>query len=127
MADDFDFEALAGRLATHWGETGGTPKDKDGEIRVRMGKLSKQPWLGRTTATGVFCRGYVENKGDVLAPQVKQRVFDGVETLAKLLILNGLLKLPAKLTLAGCRLFQKSTIPISPRTRIQRSARQLPA
>jgi hypothetical protein len=28
-----------------------------------------------------------------LAPQVKQRVFDGRETLAKTLILNGLLKL----------------------------------
>ena len=27
-----------------------------------------------------------------LAPQVKQRVFDGAETLAKLLILNGLFK-----------------------------------
>ena len=43
MADDFDFEALAGRLPKHWGETGGTPKAKDGEIRVRMGKLSNQP------------------------------------------------------------------------------------
>jgi hypothetical protein len=32
----------------------------------------------------------IENK---LAPQVKQRVFHGPETLAKLLILNGLLKL----------------------------------
>jgi hypothetical protein len=40
----------------------------------------------------VFSRGYVENKGLVLAPQVKQRVFDGVETLAKRLILNDLLK-----------------------------------
>jgi len=70
VADDFDFEALAGRLAAHWGETGGTPKDKDGEIRVRTGKLSKRPWLGRGAATGAFCRGYVENKGDGLAPQV---------------------------------------------------------
>ena len=61
---------LRGAFAKHWGETGGTPKDKDGEIRVRTGKLSNRPWLGRAAPTGVFCRGYVENKGDVLAPQV---------------------------------------------------------
>jgi hypothetical protein len=30
-------------LAKHWGETGGTPADKDGEIRVRMGKFTNQP------------------------------------------------------------------------------------
>jgi hypothetical protein len=36
--------------------------------------------------------GYIETKGLVLAPQVKQRVFYGRETPAKVLILNGLLK-----------------------------------
>src|ERR1035437_9487251 len=54
----------------HWGETGGTLGDKDKEIRVRMGKFTKQPWLGCGAATGAFSRGYVENKGDSLAPQV---------------------------------------------------------
>jgi hypothetical protein len=58
-----------------------------------MGKDLKQPWLGRSPATGVFSRGYVETKGLNLAPQVKQRVFHGRKTLAKVLILNGLLKI----------------------------------
>src|ERR1039457_7671984 len=35
-----------------------------------MGKFTKQPGLGRGAATGVFTRGYVENKGVNLAPQV---------------------------------------------------------
>src|ERR1035437_1920907 len=35
-----------------------------------MGKDFKQPWLGRSAANGVFSRGYVENKGLKLAPQV---------------------------------------------------------
>src|ERR1017187_1344724 len=35
-----------------------------------MGKDLKQPWLGRGSATGVFSRGCVENKGLILAPQV---------------------------------------------------------
>src|ERR1035437_10360517 len=47
-----------------------TPADKDGEIRVRTSKFTKRPWLGRGAATGVFCSGYVENKGLQLAPQV---------------------------------------------------------
>src|ERR1035437_2520116 len=61
----------------HWGETGGTlgdkdkdkDKDKNKEIRVRTGKFTKQSWLGCAAATGVFAKG--------LAPQVKQKVFDG--------------------------------------------------
>jgi hypothetical protein len=52
----------------HWEDFGGTPEGKDGEIRVRMGKSTSEPLHGRNAATGVFCRGYVENKGDVLAP-----------------------------------------------------------
>ena len=35
-----------------------------------MGKDRKQPWLGRSAATVVFSRGYVETKGLNLAPQV---------------------------------------------------------
>ena len=61
---------LHGPLADHWGDFGGTPHGKDGEIRVRMGKFIKQPWLGRGWTTGVFSRRYVENKGLSLAPQV---------------------------------------------------------
>jgi hypothetical protein len=38
-----------------------------------MGKFTKQPWLGRGAATGVFSRGYVEKKGLVLAPQEEHR------------------------------------------------------
>jgi len=57
-------------LPTHWGDSGGTPADKDGEIRVRMGNSRFQPWLGRGAATGVFSRGCVETKGFELAPQV---------------------------------------------------------
>jgi hypothetical protein len=34
-----------------------------------MGKSTSEPLHGRNAATGMFCRGYVENKGDVLAPQ----------------------------------------------------------
>jgi hypothetical protein len=49
--------------AKHWGETGGTPADKDGEIRVRMGKSRFGGLLGRGAATGVFCRGCGETKG----------------------------------------------------------------
>jgi hypothetical protein len=74
------------------GDSGGTPEGKDGEIRVRMGKFYCQPWLGRGATTGVFGRGCVETKGLKLAPQVKQRVFHAGETLAKLLIPDGLLK-----------------------------------
>ena len=57
-------------FAKHWGETGGTLGVKDGEIRVRMGNSQFEPRRRRTTTTGVFCRGYVENKGVNLAPQV---------------------------------------------------------
>src|ERR1035437_5683226 len=32
-----------GAFAKHWGETGGTLGDKDKEIRVRMGKFTKEP------------------------------------------------------------------------------------
>src|ERR1039457_6624800 len=35
-----------------------------------MGKFTKQPGLGRGAATGVFARGYVDNKGLRVAPQV---------------------------------------------------------
>lgn len=54
----------------HWGDSEGTPADKDGEIRVRMGKSRFQARRGRDAATGVFSMGYVETKGDGLAPQV---------------------------------------------------------
>jgi hypothetical protein len=40
------------RLAKYWGDSGGTPADKDGEIRVRMGKLSNPPWVGRPRTPG---------------------------------------------------------------------------
>jgi hypothetical protein len=33
-------------LAEHWGDSGGTPEGKDGEIRVRTGKFKFHPWLG---------------------------------------------------------------------------------
>ncbi len=56
-------------LAKHWGDSGGTPADKDKEIRVRTGKSKFQLYPGHGAPTGVLCRGYVENKGDVLAPQ----------------------------------------------------------
>ena len=48
----------------------GTPEGKDGEIWVRRGNSKFEPRRGRGSATGVFSRGYVENKGDSLAPQV---------------------------------------------------------
>src|SRR3954447_14072097 len=35
-----------------------------------MGNSEFQPASGHTTTTGVFCRGYVENTGVKLAPQV---------------------------------------------------------
>src|ERR1039458_5295569 len=35
-----------------------------------MGNSQFQPARGHNAATGVFSRGYVENKGDILAPQV---------------------------------------------------------
>src|ERR1039458_6385334 len=63
----------------HWGETGGTlgdkDKDKDKEIRVRTGKFTKQSWLGCAAATGVFAKGYVENKGLKLAPRASKGYF----------------------------------------------------
>ena len=54
----------------HWGDFGGPQRARMGKFGLRMGKLSKQPWPGRGMATGVFCRGYVENKGVNVAPQV---------------------------------------------------------
>ena len=61
---------ILAHLAKHWGETGGTPKDKDGEIRVKMGKSGFQARLGRRAPTGVSARGCVETEGLDLAPQV---------------------------------------------------------
>jgi hypothetical protein len=52
------------------GETGGTPACTDGSIWVRMGNANFEPPRGRDAANHVFCRGYAENKGDILAPQV---------------------------------------------------------
>ena len=54
-------------FATHWGDSGGTRDGKDGEIRVRTGKFTKQTCRGRGAPTGVLCRGCVENKGVRLA------------------------------------------------------------
>jgi hypothetical protein len=56
-------------LREDWGESGGTPRGKDGEIRVRMGNSAFQPWLGHDAATGVFSIGCVETKGLKLAPR----------------------------------------------------------
>src|ERR1019366_7293326 len=56
----------------HWGETGGTLGDKDKEIRVRMGKFTKQPWSARGATTGVFSKRCVGNKGLSLAPRMCQ-------------------------------------------------------
>ena len=50
-----------------------TPEGKDGEIRVRMGKFYFQPWVGRGATTGVFGRGYAENKRLRLAPREEHR------------------------------------------------------
>src|ERR1039458_610758 len=61
------FLPLGGKLG-HLGDKD-KDKDKDKEIRVRT--------LGCAAATGVFAKGYIENKGLKLAPQVKQKVFDG--------------------------------------------------
>lgn len=55
-------EALGGNWGYPWG-------DKDEEIRVRMGKFTKQPWRGRGAASGVSFIGYVGNKGLNLAPR----------------------------------------------------------
>src|SRR6478672_9421520 len=35
-----------------------------------MGNSQFRPWRRRTSATGVFCKGYVEKEGLNLAPQV---------------------------------------------------------
>jgi hypothetical protein len=61
---------LHGAFAKHWGETGGTPADKDKEIRVRTGKFKKRAWSARNAATGAFSKAYDETKGLNLAPQV---------------------------------------------------------
>jgi hypothetical protein len=60
-------------FAKHWGDFGGTPEGKDGEIRVRTGKLKFQPWLWCGAANGAFCRGCVETTGLYLAPQGRLR------------------------------------------------------
>lgn len=57
-----------------------------------MGKFTIERRPARDAPCGVLSKAYIENKGVNLAPQVKQRVFDGRETLAKLLIINGLIK-----------------------------------
>ena len=62
--------ALLCPFAKHWRDSGGTPAAKDGEIRVRTGKFTKQPRLGCDAATGVFCSRCVDNKGVRFAPQV---------------------------------------------------------
>ena len=56
--------------AKHWGDSGGTPAGKDGEIRVRMGNSQFEPPHGRGATTGVFSREYVETKEVSVAPQV---------------------------------------------------------
>ena len=38
-----------------------------------MGNFSKQPWLGRSPATVVFSRGYVEKEGLKLAPREERK------------------------------------------------------
>ena len=52
------------------GDFGGTRDGKDGEIRVGTGKFTERPTSRRGAATSVFCRGYADNKGLSLAPQV---------------------------------------------------------
>ena len=61
---------LERRIVNHWGDFGGTPHGKDGEIRVRMGKFTKQSWPTRDAATYAFSKTCVGNKGVSLAPQV---------------------------------------------------------
>ena len=63
-------EAAHGRLRERWGETGGTPRDKDKEIRVRTGN-SRFKAVSRMSAPKrrVFY-GVVEYERLVLAPQV---------------------------------------------------------
>jgi hypothetical protein len=46
-----------------------------------MGKFTKHPWLGGGAATGVFCSGYVDNKGVRLAPQVGFGSEDGIDSI----------------------------------------------
>jgi hypothetical protein len=46
-------------LGKHWGDSGGTLAVKDKEIRVRMGKFTKQPKLGHGATTSAFARRYV--------------------------------------------------------------------
>src|ERR1035437_5046257 len=60
-----------------------------------------------------------------LAPQVKQRVFDGAETLAKLLILNGLLKLTQRrhLRFGTCSTWLPSSRPKRIRTAVPAGTR----
>jgi hypothetical protein len=52
------------------GTSGGTPRDKDEEIRVRMGKFRFQSTPRQRAVNGVFTRTCVENRGFILAPQV---------------------------------------------------------
>jgi hypothetical protein len=61
---------VANHLRKHWGDSGGTPKGQDGEIRVRTGKFKFRPRLECGAPTGAFCKGYFENKELYLAPQV---------------------------------------------------------
>jgi hypothetical protein len=55
---------------TTGGTSGGTLRDKDEEIRVRMGKFGFQPRLGRSAPSGLLSSTCIENKGFILAPQV---------------------------------------------------------
>ena len=53
-----------------WGDSGGTPPDKDKEIRVKMGNSKFCSQLCPAALSGVFSRTCVEYKGLILAPQV---------------------------------------------------------
>jgi hypothetical protein len=70
------------------GTSGGTPRDKDEEIRVRMGKFRFQPSLGDNALNGVFTRTCVENKGFVLAPQEQHRSEHGFGEFVETSILH---------------------------------------
>ena len=83
-------------------------RERGAETEWNRADSAGQPWWARTerrTETRSSSKDYADAEDDAvnqracksvegkeLAPQVKQRVFCGPETLAKLLILNGLLK-----------------------------------
>ena len=55
---------------TTGGTSGGTPRDKDQEIRVRMGNSRFRLQSERERANGDVSKACVENTGFILAPQV---------------------------------------------------------